>query len=241
MNFSGITSVSGHVKNMSLNVKWQARKSDPQKYKEEDPEIAKIKMWSEDQRRSQAIASIHGKMMAGKELSKDEMEYLRANNPELYQKAVDIQKERELYKQELASCRSKEDVEKLKQRRLHQFASEAKAISSNPNIPKAKKLELLEFLTMRMNGIINDHAKFIESREYQALPDKTDEDEIETIKNDIVLKNNDLPEDTENPEKEIADPVEFVNDFVNRPGSDIKAIDLSAIKTDNYSMGSRRA
>jgi hypothetical protein len=176
MNIMGMGTVSSHMKNVNLNMKWQERKQDPRKDKELDPQIAEIKRWSEDQRRGQKMSSIHGKMLAGGKLTKEEMEYLRENNPELYEKAVKIKREREQYKKELESCKSKEDVEKLNQQKLHNFAAEAKAIASNPNIPTDKKVELLEFLTMRKNAIMNEHAEFIKSKEYYELPDKTEED-----------------------------------------------------------------
>lgn len=175
MNIAGMGTISNYIKSVELNVKWQERKSNPFQAKEDDPEVARIKQWSQEQQQSQNLATIHGKLMTGAKLTKEELEYVREKNPEMYEQAVKAEREREQYKKELENCRTKEDVERLHQRKLHQFATEAKAISSNPNIPKAKKIELLQTLNMRMNATLDERAAFMNTKEYFQLPEEEED------------------------------------------------------------------
>ena len=189
--------VSSYVKGIELNKKFQERKNNSflvDDKKQEDPRITEFKRLSEEQRRSHAISSIYGKLMSGQELSPSELEYLRKHSPDLYEKAVKIKQERAEYKRELANCRSKEDVERLRQSKLLGFASEARAIS-RAKIPPEEKREKLEFLTMRMNAVLNEHHKFTQSAEYQKLP--------ATSKNDKPI----LPAS----KTETADPVRYIH------------------------------
>lgn len=211
MDFMAIGTISSFVKNLTLDMKWQERKQkiNSQKDEELSPQIANIKKWAEDQRRSQKISAINGKMLSGAYLSEDEIDYLRTNCPDLYAKAVQIKREREAYKKELNNCKSKEDVEKLRQRKMSEFINEANSIATNPNIPKAKKSVLLEFITMRMNAIINDHADFIKSPEYQRLPEKTNENNHESNDNNIDDINTKI--EKEQPD----DPLKVIQDMIS--------------------------
>lgn len=214
MNFMTIGTVSGFVKNLTLDMKWQERKQkiNDRQDQQLSPEAANIKKWSEDQRRSQAVSSIHGKMLSGAPLSNDELNYLRANCPDLYEKAMQIQREREAYKKELSNCKSKEDVEKLSQRKMNEFINEAKSIITNPNIPKAKKAVMLEFITMRMNAVMNDHAEFIKSPGYQRLPEKAHKSERDSAGNDV----SEITVDSETAdEDEPGDPVKVIQDMIS--------------------------
>ena len=60
------------------------------------------------------------KLQNGEKLSSEEMEYLRKNAPELYEKALQISTERTACENELKNCKSKEDVQRLK---MHKTAS----------------------------------------------------------------------------------------------------------------------
>lgn len=167
-----IGSLYGSMRNMQLNMEWQKRKNNVQlpKNVEEDPQIEQFKRQMEDIRKGKAMASIDGKLMAGGLLTDDELEYLRINNPELYQKAVEIRREREQYKKELQNCKTKDDVEKLNTRKMQGFVSEVHTINANPNITSGKKRELLEQITRRMMGVMSEHTTFIKSKEYSHLP-----------------------------------------------------------------------
>lgn len=53
------------------------------------------------------------KLRSGKKLTSEEMNYLRVKNPSMYAQAARVQAMRENLKNQLESCRSKEEVEKV--------------------------------------------------------------------------------------------------------------------------------
>jgi hypothetical protein len=181
MNIFSIGTAATYTKTMELGIKWQKRKENPLlakgREKEEDPQIAAFKQQLKEHKQAQTMSGIQGKMKAGLRLSANEMEYLRANAPLEYEKAKQIEREREEYKRELERCRTKEDVDKLNQRKMQQFVTEARAVSHNPNIPHEKKQELLEFIGMRMMATMNEHYRFIKTPEYKELPDRQEDDD----------------------------------------------------------------
>lgn len=189
MNIPTIGTASAYAKNVALRMKWNERKENPLKSKgDEDPMVKQLRDQAEQQRKTNRLANLHGKLQSGMKLTKDEMEYLKTHSPEEYERAVKALKEREQYKKELANCRSKEDVERLRQQRLQQFCTEAKAIANNPNIPADKKKEKLEELGMRAAAVANEHIEYTKKAEYQNLPE-TDEEagrEGKRIKNSSI-------------------------------------------------------
>jgi hypothetical protein len=157
-----------------LGLKWQERKKNPSQPKDEHPLLAELKRESAEQRRSQKLTAIRTKLMTGRRLLPEEMAWLRKNAPEEHAKAEQTERERALYKQELMLCRSKEDAENLRRRKLMEFSAEAKAIADNPNIPLEKKQEKLEMIVMRRAGILAEHADFRNTANYTLLPEKSD-------------------------------------------------------------------
>lgn len=183
MNFPVGGSIYDSLKGMKLNIKWQQRKANPlmEKGLNANPVIADMQKQAESTRKANAILNIDGKLKAGEELTDDELEYLRANSPELYKKAMEIKREREEYKRELAKCKTKEDVERLNMQKMQSFISEVSSIRGNANIPKGKKVELLDQILRRAMGILSEHRTFIKSKEYAELPREI---EIEDDKNE---------------------------------------------------------
>lgn len=116
------------------------------------------------------IGALDIKMKSGEVLTEEELEYLKAKNPELYKEALEIRKERKAYEKALKESKSKEDVERLLQEKTHQFMNQMKSIKANPNIPYGKKKELIEKIARKMQGIQTTHAKYIDTKEYQELP-----------------------------------------------------------------------
>ena len=115
------------------------------------------------------VEMITTKMKSGIELSGDDLEFLKANAPELYEKAVQIAQERKQYEEALARCKTKDDVQRLNTQRLSAYMNEGQAIMHS-NMTRAQKMEKMEFLGMRVNAIRNEHAKFVASPEYEKLP-----------------------------------------------------------------------
>lgn len=58
-------------------------------------------------------AKIIQKLRSGKKLTSEEMNYLRAKNPQLYMQAARVQAMRENLRNQLENCKSKEEVEKV--------------------------------------------------------------------------------------------------------------------------------
>lgn len=167
-----IGSLYSSMRNMQLNMQWQKRKNNVRLPKgvEEDPQIEQFKRQMVDTRKGNAIAALDGKLKAGGLLTDDELEYLRTNSPELYQKAIEIRREREQYKKELENCKTKDDVEKLNAGKMQRFLSAVHNINGNPNITSGKKRELLEQITRRLMGVLSEHSAFTKSKEYADLP-----------------------------------------------------------------------
>lgn len=187
MQFSTTSNINNSIRNMKMEMRWQKRKENPYmaKGQEEDPQITRLKQQAADVQKSNIISNLDGKLKSGATLTDDEMEYLKQNSPDLYQKAVEVKKEREEYKRELQRCKTKEDVERLNLRKLQNFMAEAKAITSNASIPEGKKKELMDQLCRRVMGTNSEHQTFLQSDQYAKLPS---EEEIE--KGKAKKKNN---------------------------------------------------
>ena len=121
-----------------------------------DPLVRQLKQYREDaahMRENNQMASVDTKLKSGEELTPEEQEYLKQNDPDAYREYQEIRQEREAYKRQLKSCRTKEDVEKLKLNKMGSFMAEAKKIANNPVIPKGKKKGLMEKLLKKAVGV----------------------------------------------------------------------------------------
>ena len=178
MDMYTMGSVANTVKQMELQFKWQERKNNPLLDKEgqnENSMIAELKRQAAEASKSQKMSSIDTKLKTGVRLSAHELEYLKINNPDLYEKAVKIEKEREEYRRQLRNAKTKEDVERLQSQRVQQLTAEAQAISGNPNIPKSGKQGLLEEIGMRMAAAANEYVEYVNSAKYAGLPENEEE------------------------------------------------------------------
>lgn len=173
------------VKLAELDNKWQQKKQKGGKAfeKDLDPQTRQIMQFQEDikrMRENRDLSSITSKLKSGGGLTPDEIEYLQKNNPEMYREYMEIKNEKEAYERRLKSCRTKEDVEKLKITKMGSFMAEAKSVMNNPNIPEIKKLTLAEKILKKTMGIQKIHMDFVISNQYQELPDE--EELIEIVK-----------------------------------------------------------
>ena len=148
-----------------------------------DPLVRQLKQYREDaahMRENNQMASVDTKLKSGEELTPEEQEYLKQNDPDAYREYQEIRQEREAYKRQLKSCRTKEDVEKLKLNKMGSFMAEAKKIANNPVIPKGKKKGLMEKLLKKAVGVEEEHIAFVKTAEYQNL--STEEELTEKVK-----------------------------------------------------------
>lgn len=128
-----------------------------------------------DMREEEDKQELYYKVAAGRELTPEEVAYLKENNPTAYQDYLDAKAERESYRRRLRECDTKEDVEKLKLNELGKFMAEAKKTASNPNIPKAQKLAIMQKILQRTMNVCEEHLEFQKSSQYHNLPDDMEE------------------------------------------------------------------
>lgn len=177
-----VGTIRNTVKIAEMDGKWQQRKNNIGKEPMTDMDY-QIKMFKEDIRRmkeNEKLGAIDSKLKAGMGLTPDEIEYLQKKYPEKYKEYLEIAKEKEAYERQLKTCKTKEDVERLKFNKMNGYLAEAKSVTNNPNIPKSKKLELLEKLLKKVMGVQSVHMEFVKSVRYKNLP--TDEERTEEIK-----------------------------------------------------------
>lgn len=172
--------ISSSVKLACLELKWEQKKAESfnamKKQENLTPEERMIIKYKEDFAKMQEnskMQAISSKISSGRELTDEEITYLQRKNPQLLSQYREVVAEKEAYEKKLKSCRSKEDVEKLKVYKMGEFAAEVKQIANNPNIPKSKKIELLGKILGEAEVINEVHNEFVQSEEYASLPEKS--------------------------------------------------------------------
>lgn len=163
-------SIQAQLKQLELHTRLQAP---IQKEEEKSPKQKEIDQMREDMtrlRESNKMGALDVKLKSGELLTEEELQYLKMKNPELYKEAIEIKKERQTYERELKESKSKEEVERIYQKKTHQFMNQIKSIQGNPNIPAGKKKDLIEKLAKKFQNMQTAHAKFTDSPEYQELP-----------------------------------------------------------------------
>lgn len=184
--FTMAGTIKRSVRMAALDQKWQQKKNsfgqDKKKLTEmtaEERRLQDFREQAEQMRKSQKHANIDAKLAAGEELTPEEIEYLRQNNPQALKDYEDTQRERENYKRALRNCRTKEEVERLKYTKMGQFMAEAKKISSNACIPKGKKVALLKRILQQATAVEDEHKEFLKTSRYAGLPTEEEAREAE--------------------------------------------------------------
>ena len=192
----------------ALDQKWQQKKNsfgqDKKKLAEmtaEERQLQDFREQAEQMRKSQKHANIDAKLAAGEELTPEEIEYLRQNNPQALKDYEDTQKERESYKRALRNCRTKEEVERLKYTKMGQFMAEAKKISSNACIPKGKKVALLKRILQQATAVEDEHREFLKTSRYVSLPTEEEAREAEKAEKEQREAETTGADETENTEE----------------------------------------
>lgn len=205
MNFTFGT-ITNALRSVKLSSEWEKKKEEAQTKKQNDM-IAKmteqermiydLKKQSEDNEKAGKLTAIEGKLMAGKELTPEEEEYLKENDPDALLEYKKLQVEKANYKEKLKHCKTKEDVDRLKMNSLSGAFTECRRISTNPNIPKEKKVILLKRLQMKVNFDKIAQEEFVADGSYHAL--KTDQEVLDEAREKIE----ELTPDTNEENKEI--------------------------------------
>lgn len=203
--------INNMLKSMTLKSKWEIKKNDEGKLtaKEKKEEREKYLNLSEDERtiynfkeqmandkKAEKLTGISYKIMLGKKLTNEEIEYLKVHNPEALRDYEQNVREKRAFEEKLKHCKTKEDVERVKMNELSGHFTQVKSIISNPHIGKAKKAVLLQKILGKVNNESDVYFKFIESGEYASL--KTDQevlDEAKENKEEITETSEELAED----------------------------------------------
>jgi hypothetical protein len=169
MYFNGsIGRITDYVKTVQFEQKWQQKKIEISVAKPKD--VKRIDDWLKAKR----LEDIKNKMKSGRRLSYNEKEFLRIHAPNLYEKAMKIEKERDEFRRALANCKTKEEVRRLQTSKFLELKIEAQAMSGNSK--DEKKQGDLEFIAMRMMAIFDEFADFVKSKEYADIPNEHEED-----------------------------------------------------------------
>ena len=206
--FTMAGTIKRSVRMAVLDQKWQQKKNsfgqDKKKLAEmtaEERQLQDFREQAEQMRKSQKHANIDAKLAAGEELTPEEIEYLRQNNPQALKDYEDTQKERESYKRALRNCRTKEEVERLKYTKMGQFMAEAKKISSNACIPKGKKVALLKRILQQATAVEDEHKEFLKTSRYASLPTEEEAREAEKAEKEQREAETTGADETENTEE----------------------------------------
>lgn len=206
--FTMAGTIKRSVRMATLDQKWQQKKNsfgqDKKKLTEmtaEERQLQDFREQAEQMRKSQKHANIDAKLAAGEELTPEEIEYLRQNNPQALKDYEDTQRERENYKRALRNCRTKEEVERLKYTKMGQFMAEAKKISSNACIPKGKKVALLKRILQQATAVEDEHKEFLKTSRYASLPTEEEAREAEKAEKEQQEAENTNAEEIENTEE----------------------------------------
>lgn len=227
--FTMAGTIKRSVRMAALDQKWQQKKNsfgqDKKKLTEmtaEERQLQDFREQAEQMRKSQKHANIDAKLAAGEELTPEEIEYLRQNNPQALKDYEDTQRERENYKRALRNCRTKEEVERLKYTKMGQFMAEAKKISSNACIPKGKKVALLKRILQQATAVEDEHKEFLKTSRYASLPTEEEAREAEKAEKEQREAETTGADETENTEE--------VKDTDAEDAEDVKNSDAEGTK-----------
>lgn len=207
MLFSG--TVQNAVKLDMLNNKWEQKKNTSNALSKE--ELNKREKWTPEQRmlndyqeqlkkqkEGNKRTEIYNKISSGQKLSPEEEQYLASFDPKSLSEYRQTQAERKAYEERLKKCKTKDDVQRLKQTSLGVEFSSLKKVLNDPCIPLSEKLKKAGQVLGKTRNFQEAEAEFIESGAYDELPTEA-EQAIERAKENNVQNeiNNALVENEE--------------------------------------------
>lgn len=113
------------------------------------------------------------KLKAGKDLSEEEMTYLKTNSPDLYRDAYEVKKEKVALQVQMSSATTKEAVTNVADKKFQELGSQAQTISNDTNISKSEKVQKLEQVSRVFSGASSEYTSFTSTSKYEALPQTT--------------------------------------------------------------------
>lgn len=168
-------SIRQSVKMATMNALIEEKKTKGfvEKQRQMSPEERMIEQFKEQaaqEKEAEYTNGIANKVMSGKNLSAEEIEYLQQKNPELLKKYREMQEEKKSYERQLRNCKTKEEVERVRVNKINGYLAQAKSISHNAVIPKGEKKAMLEEIMARLINMEKVHAKFVKNEQYRKMP-----------------------------------------------------------------------
>ena len=158
------------------------------------------KIRESEEAKGKKLSSIFAKMAAGKRLSHVEMEYLRENSPEWYEKAKQLEQEREQYRRALENCKTKDQARILHTQKMSQIMASFKAAKAS------KSGDAMTFVSMQAATAADEFGDFVKSDKYEELPNEYElveeiiEEQKERYENDEDDNENENEDDSEDNE-----------------------------------------
>ena len=232
MLFSG--TVQNAVKLDMLNNKWEQKKNTSNALSKE--ELNKREKWTPEQRmlndyqeqlkkqkEGNKRTEIYNKISSGQKLSPEEEQYLASFDLKSLSEYRQTQAERKAYEEKLKKCKTKDDVQRLKQTSLGVEFSSLKKVLNDPCIPLSEKLKKAGQVLGKTRNFQEAEAEFIESGAYDELPTEA-EQAIERAKENNVQNeiNNALVENASEENEEFVDEAEEKTNASDKDSSEIK-------------------
>ncbi len=181
MNLYGIGNMNTHLRTTELKTMWNLRRKNNDYSSKGQLRLDQMfeQMYGKNGQDAHGndtrLQEIQQKLYYGGKLTPDEMEYLKAKNPQAYNELVKEEQEQKAFERDLRRCETKEDVERLKMNKINGALSTISSVENNPNIPKMKKLEIIMKAKRMIDNAMESVAKFVKSGEFAKLPTEAEE------------------------------------------------------------------
>lgn len=173
VNINSIVAAQSSVKLQALRIQSEHKKQEKSQARDSErrDSISEMREQLAKLRSDSKLSLLDGKLRAGKELTAQELEFLKRERPELYEEALEIKRERRLYKKTLESKRTRSDVRNAHLHKVSMLLSEAGTVKKTAGLDAEKKRELLDKIARRVAGVQDEYAKFLASDKYASLPE----------------------------------------------------------------------
>ena len=150
---------------------------------------------------------LSNKIMSGETLTPEEEEYLENNDPQTLQRYRQTKAEKKSYEKKLRSCKTREEVQRLKTNTLSGYLTAFKKIENDPNIPLSEKLAKAQEMLGKSKNIEVAERKFMTTARYRELP--TEQELREAVQQENTKEEQPAEKSTETPEeKQTEQPAE---------------------------------
>ncbi|MBR3571021.1 MAG: hypothetical protein IKN96_09540 [Oscillibacter sp.] len=167
MDLLNVASANQHAKNMARRTQWELKKqsrdfSGHKKSLQDYVNITKASsVLPQADEEDTKMSAIMTKAQAGKKLSYDDWEYLKAKNPAMYEKLRAAEKEQKDYEEALKRCKTRDEARRLHMSKLGEIMSAAKDGD--------------ESALVRLNRMTRTMVEFTKSDEYRDMPTEAEQ------------------------------------------------------------------